>query len=725
MNELKVDLKNCYGLQALKSEFEFSAGNPDKPKKKAYAIYAPNGLMKSSFAKTFEMLSLGESPKEERYNRTSSCNVEADGIALVKESIYVLKAEIDIHSDSSAMTDILVNPAQKARYDELLVDLDKQKKKLLTSLSKQSKLKDLNVVESKIIEDCGLKNLPDCIDNLLLIKNDSDLSPYEYGIIFEPKLVAVLNGDDFVAKANEFNQRYQKIFEESGVLYKKGVFNPEKAETVLSALDKQGYFATGHRVHLKDDENALDKAEFSEKLRVINASIDADLTLKKIRDSLQKNDQTRALTSLMEILSSSQVDFLLENIKPDNQSQFRKEIWAFLLKNSDEARQYLETFKACKTELASIESEAVKAVPLWVSAVNLFNNRFVGMPFTLSVANQAQAVLGKGQARLIFTFKDGGDIVNWSRAELKTLSQGEMRAVYLLNFIFDVEARKLAGQETLFIIDDAADSFDYKNKNAIIQYLAELNNTSFFYQIILTHNFDFFRALANTFIHYSRCLMANRCTSNISLEKASGIKNYFINKIKDKVPTDNSCLCASIPFTRNLIEYTRGDDDPDYLKLTSMLHWKENTAQLTTTDYFNVYNRLFGTAHIPNRSQPVKDLIFSEADNICRCSIHNGLDLENKILLSIAIRLRSESFLIDKIRLIRNDPGYWCPLENQFGNLMKEFVASFPCAPELPILEKVSITVSSNIHLNSFMYEPILDLTIEHLVNVYNEVKSL
>ena len=71
------------------------------------------------------------------------------------------------------------------------------------------------------------------------------------------------------------------------------------------------------------------------------------------------------------------------------------------------------------------------------------------MPFTLSVANQTQAVLGKEQARLTFIFSDGADTVEWSRSEIKTLSQGEKRALYLLNFIFDVEARKLANQETV------------------------------------------------------------------------------------------------------------------------------------------------------------------------------------------------------------------------------------------------------------------------------------
>jgi len=131
MNQLQINLKNCYGIQSLDHEFDFSIGSKSsKPKAKAYAIYAPNGLMKSSFAKTFDSLSRGESPKEERYNRSPTCSVKSDGAAIPRETIYVLKSEIDISADSPAITDILVNPENKARYDELLVSLDKLKNKL-------------------------------------------------------------------------------------------------------------------------------------------------------------------------------------------------------------------------------------------------------------------------------------------------------------------------------------------------------------------------------------------------------------------------------------------------------------------------------------------------------------------------------------------------------------------------------------------------------------------
>lgn len=52
-------------------------------------------------------------------------------------------------------------------------------------------------------------------------------------------------------------------------------------------------------------------------------------------------------------------------------------------------------------------------------------------------------------------------------------------------------------QKTLFIVDDIADSFDYKNKYAIIEYLKDIGDNEIFHQIILTHNFDFHRTVSS------------------------------------------------------------------------------------------------------------------------------------------------------------------------------------------------------------------------------------
>ena len=41
------------------------------------------------------------------------------------------------------------------------------------------------------------------------------------------------------------------------------------------------------------------------------------------------------------------------------------------------------------------------------------------------------------------------------------------------------------------------------------------------------------------------------------------------------------------------------------------------------------------------------------------------------------------------------------------------------------VLELVAMITPENIHLNSFMFEPILDMSLKQLYNLYNEVKAL
>ncbi|KUO52322.1 MAG: hypothetical protein APF76_04620 [Desulfitibacter sp. BRH_c19] len=723
MSTLNVILKNCYGIKDFEQDFVFTTST-ENPKAKAYVIYAPNGVMKTSFTKTFEDISRGEQPKEERYHRPTTCKIKLNESPISKETIYVLKSEIDIKSENPAITNILVNPEHKARYDELLIELDKLKNKLIGTLQKLSKVKK-NDIEQVILKDWDISDFPTCITKTLEHSAEDDLEPYEYATIFDPKAIEILNSQEFILKANEFNNRYQELFNSDGSIYTKGVFNPTKAETSFETLKKQGYFMGGHRVHLRGDEFSISQDELDQRHKRILERLDTDETLKKLRINLAKNAKTHALVDLIESLTYTQVEFLLDKLKPENQGQFRQNLWSYYMQKSPDAEAYLRSFNVNKDELQRIEAEASQIAPRWTQAVDLFNDRFVDMPFTLFIANQTEVTLGKENAQLRFIFRDGNDSVEWSRSELKTLSQGEKRALYLLSFIFEVESRKLNSQETLFVVDDIADSFDYKNKHAITQYLRDLTNTEYFYQIILTHNYDFFRTLATTYVHRDRCLMTIKNNTSICLAKAEGVKNYFIGKWKNNINRCDIILCATIPFSRNLIEYTKGESDPDYIKLTSLLHWKKDTDEITIGDYLYIYNSLFGTNYSTNNQGILKNLLFQKADEICRSDMHDGLNLENKVLLCMAIRINSEIFMTEKLRILKNDSEYWCSSNSQFGYLIKEFTSLSPSAPAIRTLEKVSITASSNIHLNSFMYEPILDLTIEHLIKLYNEVVSL
>ncbi len=114
MEELKVSLKNCYGITELSNAvFNFD------DKANSALIYAPNGVMKTSFAKTFQQISKGEEPRDDIFNEAPSCEIKLDGADIDPGMIYVIKSSIDISKESEHMTTLLVDETNKAKYDEI------------------------------------------------------------------------------------------------------------------------------------------------------------------------------------------------------------------------------------------------------------------------------------------------------------------------------------------------------------------------------------------------------------------------------------------------------------------------------------------------------------------------------------------------------------------------------------------------------------------------------
>lgn len=725
MNTLLTELTNCYGIRSLKQNFDFSQNSGSNLPTKAYAIYAPNGSMKSSFAKTFDQLAQGKQPAEERHQRPSSCQVEADGQSLPPESLFVLKADMDLKADIPAVTNLLVNPNQKERYDNLVVDLDKKKQKALSGLQRISNVPKKKL-ESQLPKDFEASDLLNAIDEGLSREPDPSLSLFNYATIFDPKALEVIQSEDFREKSSEFNERYEELFQAENTIYAKGQFNPARAETAFGTLKKERFFETGHRVQLRGDTDPIDQTELQRRVDAIHARIDGDPTLRQLRENLAKTAQTRALTDLIESLDNHQFDYLIQQTRPENENEFRQQLWTYYLHQIPDAVAYRDEYAEISSEIGEIEREAAASVPVWEEAIERFNRRFLNMPFRLKNPNQKETALGKEAAILLFVFQEEGEApIEWRKSEVKTLSQGERRGMHLLNFIFEVESRKQSGQETLFICDDPADSFDYKNKHAIVQYLEDLTKVNHFHQIILTHNFDLFRTLTR-FVHRDRCFGAVRkANGSIQLDKFEGISNVFTNMWKPKVTTSDTILLATIPFTRNLIEYTAGKTVLDFQTLTLLLHWKRDTENISVGSYFKIFNRLFQTAHDENDPRIVYELLLSQADTICRQPEHNELQLENKIVLSLATRVKAEKFMVDELRRLKSEPDYWCEKSNQFGVLLDEFKQQNPPQETIELLESIGITVSSNIHLNSFMYEPILDLSTDHLCSLFQQVNAL
>lgn len=65
MKTLNFELTNCHGIRALDATLDFGDGN-------AVAIYAPNGTMKTSFARTFKDLACGKDSVDNVFHTRSS-----------------------------------------------------------------------------------------------------------------------------------------------------------------------------------------------------------------------------------------------------------------------------------------------------------------------------------------------------------------------------------------------------------------------------------------------------------------------------------------------------------------------------------------------------------------------------------------------------------------------------------------------------------------------------
>jgi hypothetical protein len=719
MQKITVKLENCYGIKKIKEEFDFS-------QYRAYAIYAPNGSMKSSLAQTFKDVADAAASTDRIFTTRKSSRKITDetGAELPKESILVIRPYDEEFGYTEKTSTLLVDSKLRKEYEELYIEIDKSKEMFLKAMKEQSgSKKDLEKEISSTFtksEDEFYRALIRVKDEVLAQK-DAPFSNIQYDTIFDDKVLSFLGTKDVKTAIENYIRKYNELLAAS-TYFKKGIFNYYNAATIAKSLADNGFFNANHTVNL----NANKKLEITSQKQLEDLiakekeGISNDKELRKKFADIEKLITKNANVRNFEAYLIEHEELLPKLVNIDS---FKEEIWKSYFKAKIEIyNDLIGKYLAAEKRKKEIEEEAGKQRTQWESVIEIFNRRFF-VPFKLIAKNRISVILGlEPMLSLAFTFEDGADKAPIERDELmQVLSTGEKRALYILNIIFEVEARKKANQETLFVIDDIADSFDYKNKYAIIQYLKDISEESYFNQIILTHNFDFFRTINSRFISYSHCLMALKNNNGVSLVQATGIKNPFVNDWKPNFFKDTKKKIASIPFIRNLIEYTKGDKDPNFIKLTSLLHWKRDSADIAQEDLDEIYSLMFGASgKSTDGKRKMIDIILDEANECLK--VENGINFENKIVLSIAIRITAEQFMVKKIK----DDTFVEGIEsNQTPKLLAKYKELF-CgdADQIETIQRVVLMTPENIHLNSFMYEPILDMSDDHLKQLYRDIKA-
>jgi hypothetical protein len=732
MNKLQVELEHCYGIKKLNHKFDFSSY-------KTFVIYAPNGVMKTCFAKTFDDYIMGKDSRDKVFDRKPYLRMFLDenGSEIINKDIFVIKSFVDTNYTSDKLSTLLVRNELRLQYQEILEFLNNSKNELVKILAENTKSTECEKEIVKTFPNLG-DNFIDILNNLFPDISSTKIRDYDfkYNHVFENDVVK-----RFLEKNRDniklYYDKYFEILSNSDDFFTSdGSFGTAQANGILESVEGDSFFNAGHKIILKNKTQINSSKELKNtidsQIKKIISNPELETQFKKIDKALQPKN----IQPFKEIISKDK-ELLLELIDYD---EFQKSYWkSHLSKMIDKVTTLKDLHIKKKKEIEKIFQEAHKESDAWETTIKTFKERFVGIPIKVGVKNTKDSVLGLDKPELNFSFVDldTGDQKEVERDFLSKdiLSQGEKRAFYLLNIIFEINARILEKDKTLFIIDDIADSFDYKNKYAIVEYLKDLTKEANFCSIILTHNFDFFRTI-NSRVLYGKfkethSLIAEKLKDEIKLisEKDKNIINPFNSWRKD-VNNNEKYLIACIPFVRNLIDYK--DGGKDYYKfLTHALHIKEQdgtikaTTDITIADLEGPFSSVLSNIRFvfPDPSKKIINVIEEQIRAIKDAVKSDSIVLEDKIILSIGIRLIAEEYMWSKVTDRKVISG--CQTGILFERYKREFKQDQAQDAVIKTLESVVIMTPENIHLNSFMYEPILDMGIDELKKLYDKVCNL
>ena len=717
LSELNIEFEYCYGIKKLKAKFDFT-------KESVVAIYASNGMMKSSFANTFEDLKNGEETKDKLYpgNRTKRIINNENGNEINKNDIYVLNQFNDVKNTESVSV-LLADINHREKYDEISNKIVEYKKEFLNAMTEHVKFTH-DEIERKIKDVFSIDDFYEILEiNEHKIKaTNIKFVDIPYDTIFNEDVHTFIKTTKVKAQIIAYIEQYNLMLEKSEYLKKD--FDYYDAKAISKTLKTHKFFEAKHSLNLFNGQDNIPIENEYKFNSILQKELETILKDKSVREiwysidkQLSKNDKLR---SFRDYLRNNQL-ILTELIDIE---EFAKKVWiSYFSKYEKLFRNLLEEFRTGKEKMEEIVKIVEKQKSDWNDIIEKFNDRF-HVPFEVSIGNKSNSILNDATPSIEFIHKDSEGTRSIEKTELQdTLSTGELKALYILDILYIIEARKKEKQKTLLIIDDIVDSFDYKNKYAFIQYLYEISQYPSYNIIILTHNFDFLRTIVNrAIVSTNHCHFTYIENNEIKLTKDNElisklVKNNVFKYWSDHLE-DPKNIIALISFVRNIIDYTKGSDDQNYKKLSSLLHYKEDTCNICIKDLKIIFKEYFKIDKFKIEDDVlVIDKIFSESEKCL--SSNDGVNFENKIILSIGIRILAEKYISLKNGVRPADSMV------KVGKLINDYKEKYSNDKQgIKLLEKTNLITPENIHLNSFMYEPIIDMSDIELKKLYTELSD-
>lgn len=388
-DKLKFNLSYCYGITKLEAELEF--------KHKGFAIYAPNGVMKTSLAKTMMDLSNGKEPKDLHFpDREPIFEVTLNDEAMKKEEVFVVRSYNDKFASDQIST-LLANAELRMKYEKTHRTIGEAKKTLDKALKRQAGFGEKSRENmDPIIESLFGASYYDAlvgIEDELSKTQLSDLSDANFKILFDPKVQQFLAAEDVAASVENFAQKYDEITEQSRFLRRN--FQYHNVTQVQQQLEANNFFSAGHKISLADEKSdALEEVSSDqylkerieeEKLRILS-----DKEVAKRFDAFNAKLKNKELQAFRDYITDNK--HLLPML--DDPENLKRKLWIqYLLVANDEYKALVSEYRTGQQALAEIISEAEDSRGDWDEVVADFNRRFLYLPFELFVENKADAVL--------------------------------------------------------------------------------------------------------------------------------------------------------------------------------------------------------------------------------------------------------------------------------------------------------------------------------------------
>lgn len=751
MQSLYLKLQYCYWIKDFEHTFNFEPSW--NYKNNVHIIYAQNWLMKSSFANSLLRLSNEQLP-EQKVDGIPEAKLKIDwedfnpGASL---KIHVVKSEVDNTVSDDKISNLLVDRTLKQEYENAVSNIEIAGNAVLEKLKNKIWTKWIDYVVWKMAQDLWLNSKKYVIlkwiyDNYTTINGiDNDYQRLDYKIISDPKVKNFLLKQDVKTLLEEYKQSYDTYLSRTKFLNK--IFDSSKVTALGKNFDESWFFGADHKILL---QNHRDTGEAP--LTITTSMAFVDVIEQEKSDILNQPEVKAKFEELTKQLSANESlvkfkEYLLENERiltllwncSSDYSIFIKNCWLWYLKeNITDCSHFHWVYETADTEIRRIIETADAQNSLWKKIVDDFKNRFLP-PFDLRIENEKDAVVGINKPVINFYYVNNGQSFKKEIWEIRTiLSTGEKRIFYILNLLFEIYSLKQSWWDILLVMDDIADSFDYRNKYWIIEFLREISEESNIFMIILTHNFDFYRTIQSR-LNCSRNNTNNCC--RMTYKKEDNwiwiIKTDYLDpfkKFRENLHINPNIFIATIPFTRNLVQFSQGMQDGNgyYSKLTSVLHIKNDSMSITIQNIKDIFDATLNQHNTLNWDFVAWEITIEfiiKKWKILASSNWAGLNLENKIVLSIAIRLLAEQYMIEKIKLeeptLNTDDIEWIQTFKLYEKFITYYWWDVSYKQILNTLKNVLLVTPEIIHLNNFMYEPLIDMSDNELIYLFNDIEIL